>query len=86
MDMDEQHQTDAAARLLGRLRDFAMDLESDERELFAVLVGPGIQELTDNDDDVAGFGADAARWDPGSLRAQLASAVQDSEWQIVEPR
>jgi hypothetical protein len=84
--MDEQHQTDAAARLLGRLRDFAMDLESDERELFAVLVGPGIQELTENDDDVTGFGATPVRWEPGSLRAQLASAVQDSEWQIVEPR
>ena len=84
--MDEQHQTDAAARLLGRLREFAMDLQADERELFAVLVGPGIQELTHDDDDVAGFGADGVRWEPGSLRSQLAAAVEDSEWQIVEPR
>ncbi len=84
--MDEQHQTDAAARLLGRLRDFAMDLEGDERELFAVLVGPGIQELTNDEDDVAGFGAGDVRWEPGSLRSQLASAVEDSEWQIVERR
>jgi hypothetical protein len=84
--MDEQHQTDAAARLLGRLREFAMDLETDERELFAVLVGPGIQELTHGDDDVAGFGGEGVRWEPGSLRSQLAAAVEDSERQVVEPR
>lgn len=84
--MTDQQQSDAAARLLGRLRDFAMGLESDERELFAVLVGPGIQELTDGDDDVTGFSDGATRWEPGSLRAQLASAVDDSEWRFVEPR
>ena len=83
--MDEQQQTDAAARLLGRLRAFAMDLDNDERELFAVLVGPGIQELTGGD-EVTGFGADGLRWEPGSLRSQLAAAVDESEWQIVEPR
>ena len=84
--MDEQQQTDAAARLLERLRAFSMELDSDERELFAVLVGPGIQELTDDGNDVTGFGAEGIRWEPGSLRSQLAVAVQDSEWQIVEPR
>lgn len=85
--MDETQQTDAAARLLGRLRDFAMGLESDERELFAVLVGPGIHKLTQPaDDDVQAFGVESVRWEPGSLRAQLASAVEQSEWQIVEPR
>lgn len=84
--MDEQQHTDAAARLLGRLREFSMDLEADERELFAVLVGPGIQELTHDDDDVTGFGTEGARWEPGSLRSQLAAAVEDSEWQIVERR
>lgn len=85
--MDETPQTDAAARLLGRLRDFAMGLESDERELLAVLVGPGIQELIQpGEDDVTAFGVDTVRWEPGSLRERLASAVVDSEWQIVEPR
>ncbi len=85
--MDETHQTDAAARLLARLRDFAMGLESDERELLAVLVGPGIQELTQPDEEeVTAFGVDTVRWEPGSLRSQLAAAVSDSEWQIVEPR
>ncbi len=83
---DEQQQADAATRLLGRLRDFAMDLEGDERELFAVLVGPGIQELTHGDSDVSGFGTDAVRWEPGTLRSQLAAAVESSDWQIVEPR
>ena len=85
--MDETHQTDAASRLLGRLRDFAMGLESDERELLAVLVGPGIKELTQPDEEeVTAFGVDTVRWEPGSLRSQLAAAVKDSEWQIVEPR
>ncbi len=84
--MDEQQQSDAAARLLGRLREFSMDLEEDERELFAVLIGPGIQELTHDGDDVTGFGAEGVRWEPGSLRSQLAAAVEASEWQIVERR
>ena len=84
--MDEQQQTDAAARLLGRLREFATELQADERELFAVLIGPGIQELTHGEDDVSGFGSEGVRWEPGSLRSQLAAAVEDSEWQIVEPR
>jgi len=84
--MDET-QTDAAARLLGRLREFALGLENDERELFAVLVGPGIRELTQpSEDDVQAFGVDNVRWEPDSLRGQLASAVAESEWQIVEPR
>lgn len=34
-----------------------MDLKEDERELFAVLVGPRIQELTPDGDDVTGFGS-----------------------------
>ena len=84
--MDDEQQADAATRLLGRLRDFAMNLEGDERELFAVLIGPGIQELTHGDSDVTGFGESAIRWEPGSLRSQLANAVESSDWQIVEPR
>lgn len=85
--MEEAQQADAAARLLDRLRDFASGLEGDERELLAVIIGPGIRELTQpTDDDVMAFGVDNVRWEPGSLRAQLAAAVAESEWQIVEPR
>ncbi len=85
--MDETPQRDAAARLLGRLREFALGLEADERELFAVLVGPGIQGLIQSgEEDVTAFGVSTVRWDPDSLRSQLAAAVADSEWQFVEPR
>lgn len=83
--MDEQEDTDAATRLLGQMREFAQGLADDERELFAVLVGPGMQQLTEGD-EVTGFGSDAVRWEPGSLRAKLADAVQDSEWQIIDGR
>lgn len=81
--MNNSTETSPAARLLGRLSDFARDLDDDERELFAVLVGPGMQQLT-NDYEVVGFGADTVRWEPGSLREQLATAVETSTWQIVE--
>lgn len=81
--MDEQQETDAAARLLTRMRHFAQDLADDERELFAVLVGPGMQELTEPA-EVTGFAADGVRWEPDTLRGRLAAAVQDSEWQIVD--
>ena len=72
-----------ASRLLERLHDFAQNLDDDERELFAVLVGPGMQQLT-NDDEVSGFGVEAPRWEPGSLRDRLANAAEDSTWHIVE--
>jgi len=81
--MDEQDETDAATRLLDQMRDFAKGLADDERELFAVLVGPGMQQLTEPD-DVTGFGADGVRWEAGSLRDRLSHAVQESEWQIVD--
>jgi len=35
-------------------------------------------------DDVTGFGAEGSRAEPGSLRSQLAVAVKDNGWQIVE--
>jgi len=74
-----------ASRLLSRLHEFAQDLDDEERQLFAALVGPGMKELT-NDDEVSGFTADAPRWEPGSLRDQLAQAAEAGGWQIVSNR
>lgn len=75
---------DRAQSLLDKVRAFSEGLEPDERELFAVLIGPGVEALA-NDDEVSGF-AQQARWEPGSLRSQLAGAVSNAEWRLVERR
>ena len=72
-----------AASLLAKVRDFAQSLDAEERELFAVLIGPGVEALSG--DEVEGFGHQAT-WEPGSLRDRLSGAVENSEWQIVERR
>ena len=73
-----------AVSLLAKVRDFAQSLDDDERELFAVLIGPGVEALSGGD-EVEGFGRRGA-WEPGSLRDRLSGAVENSEWQIVERR
>ena len=73
-----------AASLLAKVRDFAQTLDDSERELFAVLIGPGVEALA-GDDEVEGFGQRTA-WEPGSLRDRLSGAVENCEWQIVDRR
>ena len=73
-----------AAALLAKVRDFAQSLDDAERELFAVLIGPGVAALSGGD-EVEGFGQRSS-WEPGSLRDRLSGAVESSEWQIVERR
>lgn len=83
-DDSQLSEQERARRLLEKVRAFADDLDDDERELFAVLIGPGVEALTDTD-EVSGFGQDQT-WEPGSLRDRLSSAVSTTEWQIVERR
>lgn len=73
-----------AAALLAKVRVFAESLDDAERELFAVLIGPGVEALAGGD-EVEGFGQPST-WEPGSLRDRLSGAVANSEWQIVERR
>lgn len=77
-----------AVALLDKIRTFTETLSSSERELFAVLLGPGVETLMapeDSGDEVVGFGhVPAGSWQPGSLRDRLATAVTNSEWQLVE--
>lgn len=78
-----------AVALLDKVRSFVDSLSSDERELFAVLIGPGVEALlspTPDDDEVSGFSHDAGSWKPGSLRDRLATAATNTEWQLVERR
>jgi len=73
-----------AASLLAKVRDFAQTLDDSERELFAVLLGPGVEALAGGD-EVEGFGQRTS-WEPGSLRDRLSGAIENSEWQIVDRR
>lgn len=73
-----------AAALLAKVRAFAESLDDAERELFAVLIGPGVEALVGGD-EVEGFGQRNS-WEAGSLRDRLSGAVANSEWQIVERR
>ena len=82
-----------AAALLDKVRTFAETLTSDERELFAVLIGPGVESLMSppvgapDDDEVSGFSYEASGgWKPGSLRENLATAATTTEWRLVERR
>lgn len=83
-----------AAALLDKVRAFAETLNSDERELFAVLIGPGVETLMSppvpapgDDDEVSGFSYEASGgWKPGSLRESLANAATTTEWRLVERR
>jgi hypothetical protein len=81
-----------AVALLDKVRTFAETLSASERELFAVLIGPGVEALmspspADDDDEVSGFSHETTgAWKPGSLRSNLATAATTTEWQLVERR
>lgn len=68
-----------AEALLGKVRRFASELEPDERELFAALVGPGVALAHREADDVEAF---AMTWEPTRLPAHLAAVVRDQDVQI----
>ncbi len=74
-DADDRAGVESAERLLSKLRLFAAALTTDERELFAALVGPGIA-LAHRDDEVVGH---ASVWEPRRLPAHLAEVVRSHE-------
>jgi hypothetical protein len=77
---DEQmaDSVEAAERLLAKVRLFASSLETDERELFAALLGPGVA-LAHREDEVVGF---ANTWEPRRLPAHLADVIREHEVRI----
>jgi len=83
--MDTSTPTEAAERLLDRLRDFAVTLDDQERALFAALIAPGVaQAYPDVDDDVVGFAArDEVGWSPRALPASLGAAVRRRGVRVV---
>ncbi len=69
----EDRNSDAANRLIDRLREFAAGLEDEERSLFAALLAPGIDAAWGEPAEVTGFGLD---WSPNSLPMHLSDAIR----------
>ena len=78
--MSAEEAAGSAEKLIGKVQKFIETLDEDERALFAVLIGPGVEAL--QADEVAGF-AQSTTWEPGSLRAQLAAAAETSGMQVI---
>jgi len=72
--------SDAAERLLDKVKAFTAQLDPEERELFAALVGPGVALAHRDLDDVEGF---ASTWEPRRLPEHLAAVLRDHEVHVV---
>lgn len=69
-------QPDAAERLLVKIRHFVMhELEPDERVMFGALIAPGVAKVW-ADEEVQGFGHEAAGWSPAALPQALREALR----------
>jgi hypothetical protein len=71
--------SDGATRLLAKLRAFVDSCDPEERALLAMLLAPGLTEVSggeaaEGDDDVHGFAM--AEWPPPSLAAALDAALE----------
>ncbi len=71
---------EATDRLLEKLRTFVADLDDDERQLFAALVGPGVALAYRETDEVVGFGTG---WGPQQLPDHLAASVRESGIRVI---
>lgn len=69
-ELDEQLADD----LLAKIRSFSESLGSTERQMFAILLSPGVEHLVASD-DVTGFLLPINSWAPRSLRERLAAAI-----------
>ena len=77
--------TDAAERMLDKLRDFVAGLDADERSALGALFGPGVAMAYrdvdgDEGDDVEGF---AFTWEPKRLPDHLAAVVRDRNVRVT---
>ncbi len=68
--------SDAADRLLSKLREFAESLDGEERELLAALIAPGVAAAHG---DVEGFDFG---WSISALPDNLADAISDRNLRI----
>ncbi len=69
--------SDAAGRLLDKLRDFAAGLEDEERALLAALVAPAVAAAYEEEPEVEGFA-----WRTGALPDHLAETIRSRELHV----
>jgi hypothetical protein len=73
--------SDAANRLLEKLKLFAEALDDEERALLAALLAPGVANAY-GEDEVEGFDAGVG-WRPDALPQELARAIEDRGLRIT---
>ena len=74
--------SDAAQRLLDKLKVFSESLDDEERALLAALLAPGVASAYgEEEEDVTGFGAGVG-WHPDALSASLARAIEERDLRI----
>lgn len=76
--MTEDAGPTAAERLIEKLREFASTLGSEERQLLAALLAPGIDAAW-GEPEVTGFELD---WTPGALPSHLAEAIRGRDLRV----
>jgi hypothetical protein len=74
---------DAASRLMTKLREFAAELDAEERELLGQLLAPGIARAYPSDADVEGFAM--TDWSEMALADSLVEAIRTSGVRLVWP-
>jgi hypothetical protein len=81
-DRPDSSATEAAERMLDKLRDFVGGLDADERSALGALFGPGVaMAYRDVDgDDVEGF---ALTWEPKRLPDHLAAVVRERDVRVT---
>ena len=72
-DNDTSNPNHIAEGLIVKLREFAEQLSSAERELLAALLAPGIDAAWNEQSEVQGFGLD---WSPSVLPTHLADTIK----------
>lgn len=71
---DNQLDEQLADNLLVKIRSFTESLGPSERQMFAILLSPGVEQLVAGD-EVTGFILPINTWAPNSLRERLAAAI-----------
>jgi hypothetical protein len=72
---------DAAVRLMTKLREFAEQLDAEERELLGQLLAPGISRAYESEPEVAGFAV--TEWSADALPDSLVTAIHESGVRLV---
>lgn len=78
-DIPTSDPTGAAARLIDKLREFADQLDADERRALVALLAPGVDAAWTEEPEVSGFDSG---WSPEQLPEHLAAAIRQRDLRI----